>query len=69
MVWWKKLIYPFVWLAVMAIIGILKLFSWLEREFNELLYNWQPAPMRWEIKGIQKNRMFLEEVGNEQKLG
>ena len=65
MIWWKKLIYPFVWIAVMAIIGILKLFTWLERESKELLSNWQPIPMRWEIKGVQKNRIFLEEVDNE----
>lgn len=62
MPFWKKLIYPFVWLVVMVIVGILKLFSWLERKFDELLSNWQPIPMRWEIKGIQKNRIFLEEV-------
>ena len=35
MIWWKKLIYPFAWLVVMVIVGILKLFSWLERKFDE----------------------------------
>ena len=62
MIWWKKLIYPFAWLVVMVIVGILKLFSWLERKFDELLSNWQPIPMRWEIVGVQKNRIFLKEV-------
>lgn len=68
MIWWKKLIYPFAWLVVMVIVGILKLFSWLERKFDELLSNWQPIPTRWEIVGVQKNRIFLKEVGDE-KLG
>ncbi len=68
MIWWKKLIYPFAWLVVMVIVGILKLFSWLERKFDELLSNWQPIPTRWEIVGVQKNRIFLEEVEDE-KLG
>lgn len=62
MIWWKKLIYPFAWLVVMVIVGILKLFSWLERKFDELLSNWQPVPTRWEIVGVQKNRIFLKEV-------
>ena len=68
MPFWKKLIYPFVWLVVMVIVGILKLFSWLERKFDELLSNWQPIPTRWEIVGVQKNRIFLKEVEDE-KLG
>ncbi len=68
MIWWKKLIYPFAWLVVMVIVGILKLFSWLERKFDELLSNWQPIPTRWEIVGVQKNRIFLKEVEDE-KLG
>jgi len=36
--------------------------SWLERELKELPFNWQNIPMRWEIVGVQKNRIFLKEV-------
>lgn len=61
MTWWKRLIYPFVWLAVMVVIGILKLCIWLEKRIVGLP-DWQPIPTRWEIVGVQKNRIFLKEV-------
>ena len=68
MVWWKKLIYPFVWLAVTVLLYFFRLMGWLERELKELPFNWQNIPARWEIVGVQKNRIFLKEVGDE-KLG
>lgn len=61
MTWWKRLIYPFVWLAVMVVIGILKLCIWLEKRIVGLP-DWEPIPMRWEIIGIQKDRIFMKEV-------
>jgi len=59
MIWWKKLIYPFVWIAVMAIIGILKLFTWLERESKELLSNWQPSRCDGKLRVFRRIGYFL----------
>ena len=68
MPFWKKLIYPFVWLAVTILVSFFRLMGWIERELKELPFNWQNVPMRWEIVGVQKNRIFLKEVEDE-KLG
>ena len=68
MPFWKKLIYPFVWLAVAILVYFFRLMGWIERELKELPFNWQNIPMRWEIVGVQKNRIFLKEVEDE-KLG
>jgi len=54
MVWWKKLIYPFVWLAVTVIVALLQFLVWAFRGGK--------IPLRWEIVGIQKKRMFIKEV-------
>jgi len=54
MPFWKKLIYPFVWLAVTIIVAILRFLSWVSRGGK--------IPLRWEIVGIQKKRIFIKEV-------
>jgi len=54
MVWWKKLIYPFVWLMVTVIVAILRFLTWVSKG--------EKIPLRWEIIGIQKNRIFIKEV-------
>ncbi len=54
MVWWKKLIYPFVWFAVTVIVAILRFLAWASKGGK--------IPLRWEIVGIQKNRIFVREV-------
>ncbi|MFA6983604.1 MAG: hypothetical protein WC276_06605 [Sedimentibacter sp.] len=65
MPFWKKLIYPFVWLAVTILVYFFRLMGWIERELKELPFSWQNIPVRWEIVGVQKNRIFLKEVDNE----
>lgn len=54
MSWWKKLIFPFVWFTVTVIVIVLRFLSWVSRGSK--------IPLRWEIVGIQKKRIFLEEV-------
>ncbi len=54
MVWWKKLIYPFVWFIVTIIVVILRFLAWTFRGGK--------IPLRWEIVGIQKNKIFMKEV-------
>jgi hypothetical protein len=45
----------------MVVIGILKLCIWLEKRIVGLPDR-EPIPMRWEIIGIQKDRIFMKEV-------
>ena len=54
MPWWKKLIYPFVWFAVTVIVIVLRFLSWVSRGSK--------IPLRWEIVGIQKEKIFIKEI-------
>ena len=54
MSWWKKLIFPFVWFAVTVIVIVLRFLLWVSRGSK--------IPLRWEIVGIQKEKIFIKEI-------
>jgi len=55
MSWWKKLIYPFAYVAVMVLVLIFHFLSWVVSRGNRI-------PLRWEIVGIQKKKIFIKEI-------
>ncbi|GEM_PF-2107002 len=65
MPWWKKLIYPFAYVAVMVLVLIFRFLAWLRVE--GVLHNWEEIPYRWEIVGVQKGKVFVRDL-DENKL-